>query len=115
MVARELLWITRPTLVGPSWSSDLMTIRTPLRSRPPIQLLCSRMPALYPSSWEVDVTLIEDWLTALSEDDYDLVLAALELLAPEGPSWKDWYRRSIPLADRLFDEHKETLGGRKKS
>ncbi len=35
--------------------------------------------------WEVDVTLIEDWLLDLEQDDYDLVVAALEVLQEEGP------------------------------
>ncbi len=35
--------------------------------------------------WEVDVTLIEDWLLDLEQDDYDLVVAALEVLQDEGP------------------------------
>jgi hypothetical protein len=115
----------------------------------------------------VDVTFIHDWLMALNDDDYDLVLAALELLASQGPQlgrpvvdtvvgsrhknmkelrpgssgrsevrilfafdparraimlvagdkqgvWKDWYRRNIPLADHLFDQHKDALEGRSK-
>lgn len=35
--------------------------------------------------WDVDVTWIEEWLLGLSQDDYDLITAALELLAEEGP------------------------------
>lgn len=35
--------------------------------------------------WQVDVTLVEEWLLALSQDDYDLVIAALEILSAEGP------------------------------
>lgn len=35
--------------------------------------------------WEVDVTLIQDWLMGLDQDDYDLVIAALEILQDEGP------------------------------
>lgn len=26
-------------------------------------------------------------------------------------NWKSWYRRNIPLADDLFDEHLRTLEG----
>lgn len=36
--------------------------------------------------WEVDVSLIEDWLLGLDQDDYDLIIAALEVLAEEGPT-----------------------------
>lgn len=36
--------------------------------------------------WEVDVSLIEDWLLDLPQDDYDLIIAALEILADEGPT-----------------------------
>ena len=36
--------------------------------------------------WEVDVTLIEGWLYALDDDDYDLVIAALDVLQDDGPT-----------------------------
>lgn len=35
--------------------------------------------------WDVEVELVEEWLLALSEDDYDLIVAALEVLQDEGP------------------------------
>lgn len=35
--------------------------------------------------WEVEVSLIEDWLLSLKQDDYDLIIAALEVLAEKGP------------------------------
>ncbi|MDO5534482.1 MAG: type II toxin-antitoxin system RelE/ParE family toxin [Propionibacteriaceae bacterium] len=35
--------------------------------------------------WEVEVGLIEDWLLSLADDDYDLILASLEVLQTEGP------------------------------
>lgn len=35
--------------------------------------------------WDVEVGLAEAWLLALSEDDYDLIIAALEVLQDEGP------------------------------
>lgn len=35
--------------------------------------------------WQIEVSLIEDWLLGLGEDDYDLVIAALEILRDEGP------------------------------
>lgn len=36
--------------------------------------------------WEIEVALVEDWLLGLSDEDYDLVIAALSVLANEGPS-----------------------------
>lgn len=35
--------------------------------------------------WAVDVELVETWLLSLSDRDYDLVVAALELLSERGP------------------------------
>nr|WP_213935163.1 type II toxin-antitoxin system RelE/ParE family toxin [Rhodococcus sp. B50] len=35
--------------------------------------------------WVVDVERIEAWLTQLDDDSYDQVIAALELLAENGP------------------------------
>jgi hypothetical protein len=35
--------------------------------------------------WVVDVERIEAWLTQLDDDSYDQVIAALELLAGNGP------------------------------
>ena len=35
--------------------------------------------------WDVEVGLVEEWLLALSDDDYDLIVAALEVLHDEGP------------------------------
>ncbi len=45
--------------------------------------------------WHVDVTLIEEWMFELSEDDYDLVIAAIEVLQREGPAL------GRPLVDTL--------------
>jgi hypothetical protein len=36
--------------------------------------------------WEVDPELIVDWLVALDQKSYELVIAALELLEERGPS-----------------------------
>jgi hypothetical protein len=36
--------------------------------------------------WEVDPDLIVDWLVALDQKSYELVIAALELLEERGPS-----------------------------
>lgn len=36
--------------------------------------------------WEIEVDLVEDWILALSSSDYDLLLAALRVLAREGPA-----------------------------
>lgn len=115
--------------------------------------------------WQVEVTFVEEWLLALPQGDYDLVVAALEVLAAEGPmlgrplldtikgsrhknmkelrtgpagrsevrvlfafdprrraillvagdkagNWQRWYRRNVPVADDLFDDHLERLGRR---
>ncbi len=35
---------------------------------------------------DVEVGLVEEWLLNLSDDDYDLIIAALEVLQDEGPS-----------------------------
>ena len=35
--------------------------------------------------WVVEVTLVEDWLLDLDETSYELVVAALEVLAEHGP------------------------------
>lgn len=36
--------------------------------------------------WEIESTLIDDWLLSLDLDDYDLVFAALEVLRATGPA-----------------------------
>ena len=112
--------------------------------------------------WEVDVTLIADWLRSLDQTSYEQVIAALEVLRDRGPSlgrplvdtitasrhrnmkelrpgsvgrsevrilfafdpkrmailliagdkagsWTRWYKRNVPLADDLFDEHIRAL------
>ena len=43
--------------------------------------------------WEVDITLVEDWLLELDQDSYEQVVAALELLEERGP------QLGRPLAD----------------
>lgn len=99
--------------------------------------------------WEIDVTLVEGWLLALDQEDYDLVVAALEgrplvdtltasrhrnlkelrpgsagrskvrilfafdprrraillVAGDKAGDWTRWYRRMIPIAERLLDEH----------
>ena len=35
--------------------------------------------------WNVDVDLVEAWLSVLDDDSYAQVIAALELLAERGP------------------------------
>ena len=35
--------------------------------------------------WNVDLTLIEDWLSDLDDDSYEQVIAAIELLRERGP------------------------------
>lgn len=36
--------------------------------------------------WDVEVGLVEGWLLSLTDDDYDLIIAALEVLQAEGPT-----------------------------
>ncbi len=36
--------------------------------------------------WELDLTLVDDWLDGLSSEDYDQVFAALRVLSREGPT-----------------------------
>ena len=35
--------------------------------------------------WELNLDLIEEWIASLSDDDYDLLIAALQILEREGP------------------------------
>jgi hypothetical protein len=35
--------------------------------------------------WSIDISLVEEWLTALDQSSYEQVVAALELLAEYGP------------------------------
>lgn len=52
-----------------------------------IILLCYITQELYNCAvWEIEVSLIEEWLLGLSSPDYDLVLAALEIHESEGPT-----------------------------
>ncbi|MFL0458541.1 type II toxin-antitoxin system RelE/ParE family toxin [Brachybacterium paraconglomeratum] len=37
--------------------------------------------------------------------------AILLIAGDKSGNWKSWYRRNIPLADDLFDEHLRTLEG----
>lgn len=39
-----------------------------------------------PTGWSVDVELVAAWLHSLDEKSYNLVVAALEVLAHQGPS-----------------------------
>ena len=47
------------------------------------------------SVWTVEVELVDDWLATLDEKSYELIVAALEVLAEQGPS------RGRPLADSI--------------
>ena len=47
------------------------------------------------SVWTVEVDLVDDWLATLDEKSYELVVAALEVLAEQGPSL------GRPLADSI--------------
>ena len=53
--------------------------------------------------WEVDVTLVEDWLFALDDDDYDLVIAALDVLQDDGPML------GRPLVDTLAGSRHQNM------
>lgn len=88
----------------------------------------------------VDVVLVEEWLSALDGDSYAQVVTAVELLAERGPqlgpselrvlfafdpqrraillvagdksgNWPKWYSKNIQVADDLFDEHLWRLRG----
>ncbi len=87
--------------------------------------------------WDVDVSLVEDWIFGLDQESYEQLIAALELLEERGPMlgrplvlfafdplrqamllmagdkagvWDRWYRVNIPLADDLLDRHLARLG-----
>ena len=47
------------------------------------------------SVWTVEVDLVDDWLATLDEKSYQFVVAALEVLAEQGPSL------GRPLADSI--------------
>ena len=47
------------------------------------------------SVWTVEVDHVDDWLATLDEKSYELVVAALEVLAEQGPSL------GRPLADSI--------------
>ena len=47
------------------------------------------------SVWTVEVELVDDWLATLDEKSYELIVAALEVLAEQGPSL------GRPLADSI--------------
>ena len=51
--------------------------------------------------WDVDIELVEEWLTLLDQSSYEQVIAALELLAERGRNWDDrWSTPSSVLATR---------------
>ena len=51
----------------------------------------------------MDVTLVQDWLLSLGEDDYDLVIAALEILQDDGPTL------GRPLVDTLVGSRHKNM------
>lgn len=95
----------------------LQCVRCPLRSvarspraamvsgfRRSLQLLSYISFELYTLAvWEVDVTLVRDWLLSLGQDDYDLVIAALELLQDDGPML------GRPLVDTLVGSRHKNM------
>lgn len=49
-------------------------------------MISLRSDILFPvTNWDVDLELIEDWLTELDQESYEQVVAALELLQERGP------------------------------
>ncbi len=38
------------------------------------------------AAWTEEVDLVDDWLSTLDEKSFELVVAALEVLAEQGPS-----------------------------
>lgn len=53
--------------------------------------------------WEIETSLIQDWLLNLNDDDYDLVIAALEVLRSDGPGL------GRPLVDTLTGSRHKNL------
>lgn len=53
--------------------------------------------------WEIETTFVHDWLLSLDDDDYDLVIAALEVLRADGPSL------GRPLVDTLTGSRHRNL------
>ncbi|WP_336638744.1 type II toxin-antitoxin system RelE/ParE family toxin [Micrococcus luteus] len=53
--------------------------------------------------WEIETSFIQDWLLNLNDDDYDLVIAALEILRADGPSL------GRPLVDTLNSSRHKNL------
>jgi hypothetical protein len=77
--------------------------------------------------------LAEDWVMRLGDDDYDSIMARIELLEEHGPGlgrpvvdtihgkaivlvggdkrddWTGWYERNNPLADDMLDAHLDSL------
>lgn len=53
--------------------------------------------------WKVEVGFIEEWLLSLSDDDYDLIIAALEVLQSEGPTL------GRPLVDTIRDSRHKNM------
>ena len=88
--------VVRATLAGSEVYRNPANLRTALVTslantagycKTSIILLCYITQKLYNCVvWEIEVSLIEKWLLGLSSPDYDLVLAALEILESEGPT-----------------------------
>ncbi|HIY94042.1 MAG TPA: type II toxin-antitoxin system RelE/ParE family toxin [Candidatus Rothia avicola] len=44
---------------------------------------------------------------------FDIERRAIMLIAGDkAGNWQPWYKKSIPIADRLFGEHQDRLGGK---
>lgn len=53
--------------------------------------------------WEIETSLVQDWLLSLNDDDYDLVIAALEVLRSGGPGL------GRPMVDTLTGSRHKNL------
>ncbi len=79
--------------------------------------------------WQVDASRIRKWYGTLDRPTRESVAAAIDLLSEQGPNlkrpfvgevqssrfpnkqgrWRKWYQRAVPQADRLYQEHLDSL------
>lgn len=53
--------------------------------------------------WEIDIELIEDWLGEVDSDSYDQIVAALQILAEQGPGL------GRPLVDSIMGSRHKNM------
>ncbi len=53
--------------------------------------------------WEIDLSLVEDWLKGLEQESYEQVVAALEILRDHGP------QLGRPLVDTIKDSRHKNM------